>query len=679
MLERPLAELSQTPEAEAGVSCTACHAMIRVRSTMGQADYVIEETPLNSWANSENKTLQQLYDFLLCLDPQPHRDSMIKPFHREDAAEFCSSCHKAHLDKPITQYRWMRSFNDYDAWQAGPFSGRSSRNFLYVPEAKTCVDCHMPLKTSQDAGNLFGKIHHHRFLGANTALPALNNHARQLEEVKAFLQDQKVTVDIFALGKPFNQDTIFRQHSPTRDSAARQEGRLESPPAFSLATLFATGDEQRLAFGAGSLTQHVSEIIAPLDESHATVYRGDEIRLDVVVRSRQVGHFFPTGSVEANEAWLEFHAFDDRGQTIFWSGAVAEGGQGPVDVDAHFYRSYLVDARGKHIDKSNLWEAREAAYVNLIPPGGADVARYRLKIPAAGGDKITLTAKLNYRKFSWAQTQWAFSGFDHSGARTMQNGAVPIMPIIEMARDEVTLAVATPGMEIARQHRKNDTHDWQRWNDYGIGLLLQDDLKNAEAIFMRIAQIAPDNAEAWLNIGITRWREGNLPGAHQAFETAMKMSNELPQVNYYYGLTLKSQGKYEEALKYLKRIVTKYPRDRVARNERGHLYLLMKDYQRAIRDFEKVLSVDPENVEAYYHLIRAYRALGDEENAKKAEKLYERFKAGEPLWPDAGFANQAPHVQRERQPLHEHTSAAWPANFIGAPPALDGKTPSSNH
>ncbi len=140
----------------------------------------------------------------------------------------------------------------------------------------------------------------------------------------------------------------------------------------------------------------------------------------------------------------------------------------------------------------------------------------------------------------------------------------------------------------------------------------------------------------------------------------MKTNPDLPSTRYYYGLTLKAQGKYDEAHKYLKKIFTKYPRDRVAKIECGHLYMLMRDYDRAIRDFEKVLSLDPENMEAYYHLIRAYRAVGEEEKAQKTETLYHRFQAeARPTSNGRNVANN-PDAWRERQLIHEHASAVLP-------------------
>ena len=48
--------------------------------------------------------------------------------------------------------------------------------------------------------------------------------------------------------------------------------------------------------------------------------------------------------------------------------------------------------------------------MRLIPPGAADTIHYRLDIPEDAGDRIQITAKVNYRKFTWWNTQWAYAG-----------------------------------------------------------------------------------------------------------------------------------------------------------------------------------------------------------------------------------------------------------------------------
>ena len=138
--------------------------------------------------------------------------------------------------------------------------------------------------------------------------------------------------------------------------------------------------------------------------------RGDSVRVEVVVRTRKVGHFFPGGTVDAFDVWVELEAVDENGHVILHSGEVADDGKGPVDPGAHFYRSLQLDDHGNPINKRNAWSARSVAYVRLIPPGAADTDSLSPADPRERRRQHHLTAKVNYRKFAWWNTQWAFAG-----------------------------------------------------------------------------------------------------------------------------------------------------------------------------------------------------------------------------------------------------------------------------
>ena len=197
--DRPIKEQIDTPEAQAGLGCTSCHSITHVGSTMGQGDFEIEYPPMHDLAASNNKVLQFLHDRLTFIDPEPHRRVFMKPFHREQTAEFCSSCHKVHLDVPVNAYRWFRGFNDYDNWQASGVSGQGARSFYYPAKPQKCADCHMPLVPSRDPAAKNGKIKSHRFAAANTALPFVNKDPEQLKAVQDFLRDGQVSIDIFGI------------------------------------------------------------------------------------------------------------------------------------------------------------------------------------------------------------------------------------------------------------------------------------------------------------------------------------------------------------------------------------------------------------------------------------------------------------------------------------------------
>jgi hypothetical protein len=166
---------------------------------MGQGDFTLEYPTLAKLAANENRLIRTLHDFLVYVNPEPHRRTFMKPFVREDNGEFCSMCHKVHLDTHVNNYRWIRGFNDYDNWQASGVSGLGARSFYYPPQSMRCADCHMPLVDSHDAGNTKGKVHSHRFPAANTALPLANEDKSQMDAVTEFLKKGILSVDIFGI------------------------------------------------------------------------------------------------------------------------------------------------------------------------------------------------------------------------------------------------------------------------------------------------------------------------------------------------------------------------------------------------------------------------------------------------------------------------------------------------
>src|SRR5437879_3150272 len=365
LFDTPIKRIVDRPEARAGLGCLMCHSIVEVKSTMGQGDFFLEYPKLHELAASENPVIRTLHDFVVRLNPEPHRRTFLKPFMRLQAAEFCSSCHKVHLDVPVNHYRWIRGFNEYDNWQASGVSGQGARSFYYPKSPSNCADCHMPLVRSNDDGNVKGYVHSHRFPGANTAVPAANEDQTQLDATRKFLQANQLSVDIFALS-PAKKEA----GAPVRNEIGKQE----------LSTTFAVGEESDTSLPKGP-SGEVRPITAPIDRTDAAVRRRDDARGDVVVRTRKVGHFFPGGTVDAFDVWLELQATDEKGQTIFWSGKVEDDGKGPVEPGAHLYRSLQIDGHGNPINKRNAWATRSVVYVHLIPPGAADTAHYRLHIP----------------------------------------------------------------------------------------------------------------------------------------------------------------------------------------------------------------------------------------------------------------------------------------------------------
>jgi tetratricopeptide (TPR) repeat protein len=659
--DRPIKEQIDTPEAQAGLGCTSCHAITRVKSTMGQGDFEVSYPPLHDLAASDNPVLRFLHDRLTYIDPQPHRETFIKPFHRDQTPEFCSSCHKVHLDVPVNAYRWFRGFNDYDNWQASGVSGEGARSFYYPEKPQTCKDCHMPLVRSSDPAADEGYVRSHRFAAANTALPFVNRDAIQLEAVQNFLRDGQISVDVFGL---------------VRGEAVHDTGIAASAREPEIASTFAVGEESA-AFGAPAVLLPAVEVVAPLDRIDAWVQAGESVRIEVVVRTRKVGHFFPGGTVDAFDVWVELEAVDGSGRTLLHSGRVADGGRGPVEPGAHFYRSLLLDGHGNVINKRNAWAARSVAYVRLIPPGAADTVHYRLDVPADAVGPITLEAKVNYRKFAWWNTQWAFAGVrdpsqpvfslgpGHDDGRWLFSGptagvsgqikSIPDIPTTVMAESRATLRVVPPGAPPAETPSLHAPASRERWNDYGIGLLLQGDIKGAETAFLHVTRMEPGYADGWVNVARARIQEGDMGGAEQMLRRALTVHPRLAKTHFFLGTVLKNLGRYDEALAALREAASQYPRDRVVLNQMGRVLFLQREFARAIDVFEQVLDIDPEDLQAHYNLMLAYQGLGDTASVERERLLYTRFKADEASQAITGpFRRLHPLDNNERQSIHEH-------------------------
>src|SRR5207302_1213869 len=243
------------------------------------------------------------------------------------------------------------------------------------------------------------------------------------------LQDNQLTVDIFAISPAEKEANV-----PVRSEIGRPE----------LSTTFAVGEESDISLPKGP-SGEIRPVTAPIDRTDAAVRRGDNARVDVVVRTRKVGHFFPGGTVDAFDVWLELQATDEKGQTIFWSGKVEDDGKGPGDL------------------------------------GTAATPDYDDRKWAFNRDTSTVSGNLK---------------------------AIPDLPIITIAEDTKTLRVLARNAAAPQPKTVATKEDWTRWNDYGIGLFLQGDLKAAAAAFEEITRADPQNPDGWTNIGRVLVQEG---------------------------------------------------------------------------------------------------------------------------------------------------------------------------
>ena len=194
---------------------------------------------------------------------------------------------------------------------------------------------------------------------------------------------------------------------------------------------------------------------------------------------------------------------------------------------------------------------------------------------------INLTAKLNYRKFAHYYTQFAYAGQPWPGQSPALIGAnhdsreysfvkanipanvsgqikdeIPNLPITFWRRPEATLPIgATTEWKPLVQKA-----DRERWNDWGIGLLLQGDVKGAEYAFKKVTEAEPGYADGWLNVARALIQEGETEAAKPYIAQALKVDPQLGRIYFFKAMIEKADGDYDGALKSLRIAESKYPR-----------------------------------------------------------------------------------------------------------------------
>ena len=157
----------------------------------------------------------------------------------------------------------------------------------------------------------------------------------------------------------------------------------------------------------------------------ATIKANENIEIKVDVLNKGVGHNFPAGTVDSNQAWLELTATDSKELTFFESGKLDASGE--YSSDTISYGTNYLDSKGNLTDRRNsTTEAISILDQRLIEAGKTDTAYYSLTIPANVTLPITLNVKLNWRKYSPYFVNWVFD-----------NRKIPAIPVTVI--DEIDL------------------------------------------------------------------------------------------------------------------------------------------------------------------------------------------------------------------------------------------------
>ena len=115
-----------------------------------------------------------------------------------------------------------------------------------------------------------------------------------------------------------------------------------------------------------------------------------------VIRNLLVGHRFPGGVLDIQDAWVEVEIADARGRRLAASGLTHD--RDPDDQDTHVLRSLVVDERGEILEQHEMASFRTAIATQTLAPREAQVIRYAFDVPAsltAADLPLTVTARVH--------------------------------------------------------------------------------------------------------------------------------------------------------------------------------------------------------------------------------------------------------------------------------------------
>jgi len=571
---------------------------------------------------------------LIKAKPEFHKKTLLKPVHK--SAEFCSACHKVHLPEELNHYRWLRGQNHYDSFLMSGVSGHRVDSFYYPPEAKAgCADCHMSGQPSDDpAARDFDHDGERKI--HDHLFPAANTAVPHMLGHGEEDNDPRVA----AMGKAARVD-IF---------GLKEEGGIEG------------------------------RLHAPLRPELPELRPGGRYLLEVVVRTTGMGHALTQGTADSNEPWLDL-TLKAGDRVIGRSGGLERDGD--VDPWAYFLNAYLLDRDGNRIDRRNAQDIFVSLYNHQIPPGAAAVVHYAFTVPSDTEGPVTVEAKLNYRKFDTRFYRHVLGG------KFTRND----LPITVLAADRLSLPVAGGDPVEGRLAR---IPDWERWNDYGIGLLREGkkgESRQALDAFARVEDLG--RADGPLNLARVLYREGQLDEAAAALKRAAEADPPAPPwvIAWYSALVDRDLGNLDAAIESLEALAeTRFNSARQRGFDFGRDYRMLNElgrtlYERARQErgaqrrearlaflnrarlrLEQALTIDPENDAVHHNLSLVLSELGDEEGAAEHRELHEKYRT------DDNAVERAVTLHRSRNPAANHAAEAVAIYDLQRPEALTAAT-----
>jgi Flp pilus assembly protein TadD len=142
-------------------------------------------------------------------------------------------------------------------------------------------------------------------------------------------------------------------------------------------------------------------------------------------------------------------------------------------------------------------------------------------------------------------------------------------------------------------------------------------LADAEAAYRKAIQVAPDRPEAINNLGLLEQRRGNLSQAEVLFRRCLEITPDQASVLFNLGNVLRERGRYCDAILIYKKALEKNPDDTLTLKYLGMTLQSWEQNEEARDIFNSILEIDPGSAETHINLADQSYRLGEKLDAER--------------------------------------------------------------
>jgi superkiller protein 3 len=139
----------------------------------------------------------------------------------------------------------------------------------------------------------------------------------------------------------------------------------------------------------------------------------------------------------------------------------------------------------------------------------------------------------------------------------------------------------------------------------------------------------PDDAKAFLGLGMAYLNLLRYSEARQALEHSLQLKPDLAETDYQLGVLFAQQGNRQEAVQAWEKAVALQPRHAQALFSLGTMYLEAGELEKAHNAFARSLAEDPTNMKTEYDLALVLNKLGNSQEAKEHFERYRKMQGEE--------------------------------------------------